>query len=186
MARKQMTKKQRKPRKQNKTRNVRKTKSKTNKNMNKNKNKNKNKSRNMNRRTRSKRGGNKNCNYVPTFFLPKGGMYDVKSNTNGLGKGYYYGHNQCLAPGYPISTVGLTEAQKQKGGSQLRSVKDLARSTMSTIERLYSEITTQPYPINKNPNVMKQPINKPSKPSYKNPVQLRKIVKEANKKVSSM
>lgn len=178
MARKQMTKKQRKPRKQNKTRNVRKTKSKTNKN--------KNKSRNINRRTRSKKGGNKNCNYVPTFFLPKGGMYDVKSNTNGLGKGYYYGHNQCLAPGYPISTVGLTEAQKQKGGSQLRSVKDLARSTMSTIERLYSEITTQPYPINKNPNVMKQPINKPSKPIYKKPVNLRKIVKEADKKVSSM
>ena len=174
MARKQMTRKQKKPSKQNKTRNLRKTKA------------NKNKSKNMRRRTRSKKGGNKNCNYVPTFFLPKGGMYDVKSNTNGLGKGYYYGYNQCLAPGYPMSTVGLTEAQKQKGGSQMRSVKDLARSTMSTIERLYSEITTQPFPISKYPSVMKQPINKASKPSYKKPVQLKKIINDADKKVSSM
>ena len=177
MARKQMTRKQKKPSKpskQNKTRNLRKTKA------------NKNKSKNMRRRTRSKKGGNKNCNYVPTFFLPPGGMYDVNSNTNGLGKGYYYGYNQCLAPGYPISTVGLTEAQKQKGGSQFRSVKDLARSTMSTIERLYSEITTQPFPINKEPSVMKQPIAKPSKPSYKKPVHLKKIINDADKKVSLM
>jgi len=180
MAKKQVSRKQRKP-KQNKTRNVRKTRvNKTRVNRNKSNNKK------MRRRTRSKKGGNKNCNYVPTFFLPKGGMYDVKSNTNGLGKGYYYGHNQCLAPGYPISTVGLTEAQKQKGGSQMRSVKDLARSTMSTIERLYSEITTQPFPINKYPSVMKQPINKVTNPDYKIPVPLNKIINDADKKVSSM
>ena len=112
MARKQMTRKQKKPSKQNKTKNVRKVKATTNKN------KKKNNKKKIRTRRRTKKGGNKNCNYVPTFFLPKGGMYNVKSNTNGLGKGYYYGYNQCLAPGYPISTVGLTEAQKQKGGRE--------------------------------------------------------------------
>jgi len=183
MALKKMTrtpKKNKKTKKQNKSRNVRNVKAKTTKNKTKNNN------RNMRIRTRSKKGGNKNCNYVPTFFLPKGGMYDVKSNSNGLGKGYYYGHNQCLAPGYPISTVGLTEAQRQKGGSQFRSVKDLARATMSTIERLYSEITTQPFPSNKDPSVMNQPINKPSNPTYKNSIKLKNIINDANKKVSSM
>ena len=181
MARKQMTRKQKKPSKQNKTKNVRKVKATTNKN------KSKNNKKKIRTRRRTKKGGNKNCNYVPTFFLPKGGMYNVKSNTNGLGKGYYYVYNQCLAPGYPISTVGLTEAQKQKGGkNQLRSIKDLARSTMSTIERLYSQITTQPFPINKDPSVMKQPINKVETPDYKNPISLNKIINNADKKVSSM
>lgn len=183
MVKKQVSRKQRKPSKQNRSRNVRKTRNARKTRVNRNKSNNKK----LRRRTRSKKGGNKNCNYVPTFFLPKGGMYDVKSNTNGLGKGYYYGHNQCLAPGYPISTVGLNEAQKQKGGrNQTRSIKDLARSTMSTIERLYSQITTQPFPINKDPSVMKQPINKVATPDYKNPISLNKIINNADKKVSSM
>jgi hypothetical protein len=180
MARKQMTRKQKKPKpsKQNKTRNLRKTKA------------NKNKSKNMRRRTRSKKGGNKNCNYVPTFFLPPGGMYDVGSDTNGLGKGFYYGLNQCLAPGYPISTVGIKQSRNvkkgQKGGSQFRSIKDLARSTMSTIEKLYAEVTTKPFTINEDPNVLKQPINKKTKKQTRKRKNLNQIIKNANKKVSSM
>ena len=57
---------------------------------------------------------------------------------------------------------------------------------MSTIERLYSQITTQPFPINKDPSVMKQPINKVATPDYKNPISLNKIINNADKKVSSM
>lgn len=160
-----------------------------------NKNKSKKRMRKRNNKTmkRKQRGGNKNCNYVPTFFLPPGGMYDVKSTTNGLGKGYYYGVNQCLAPGYPISTVDLkenkkpsTSSKKQKGGSQFRSIKDLARNTLSTIEQLYSEITTKPFPMSKNPNVMKQPINKKVKKERTKPMSLKKIMKDAKKKVDAM
>lgn len=156
--------------------------------------KNKNKMRKRNKTTkRGHKGGNKNCNYVPTFFLPPGGMYDVNSTTNGLGKGFYYGINQCLAPGYPISTVGLKEnkkpvssSKKQKGGSQLRSIKDLARNTLSTIEQLYSEITTKPFSINQNPNVMKQPINKKTRKNKAKPISLKKVIKNADKKVNAM
>lgn len=159
---------------------------KTNKN---NKNNKKNRiTRRHNKKT--KKGGNKNCKYVPTFFLPPGGMYDVESNTNGLGKGFYYGINQCLAPGYPISTVGIKQSRSvkrgQKGGSQFRSIKDLARSTMSTIEKLYAEVTTKPFPISKEPNVLKQPINKKIKKQTRKRKNLNKIIKNANKKVSFM
>lgn len=161
------------------------------------KNRNKNRRKNLTLKRKYMKGGNVSYTQAPGVnnqwmkgmkvvppFTPPGGPYHPGSNTNGLGKGFYYKKSGDLGANADILTPNnkMNYPNKQNGGRLIpQDITNLGRNVVYGLQNAYTGFVGETLPSSSNPNPLYQPSLKKNMPlDYRSP-DLNEIMSKSNK-----